>query len=72
MTKPWHMGTYLRVLSETYPMNTITTGLRWFTKIFASLCFGQKYSLIALEGFSSHSGILIVYSIGKTRDINPR
>ena len=34
--KPWHMGTYLRVLNESYPMNTNVTGLRWLSKIFAS------------------------------------
>ena len=39
--KPWHMGTHLRVLSESYPMNTNMTGFKWFSKIFASLCFGQ-------------------------------
>ena len=32
--KPWHMGTH--------PMNTNMTGFRWFSKIFASQCFGRK------------------------------
>ena len=27
---------------ESYPMNTNMTWFRWFSKIFASLCFGQK------------------------------
>ena len=27
LLKPWHMGTHLRVLSESYPMNTNMTGL---------------------------------------------
>ena len=40
--KPWQMGTHLRVLSKSYPMNTNMTGFRWFSKIFVSLCFGQK------------------------------
>ena len=40
--KPWHTVTHLRVLSESYPMNTNTTGLRWSIKFFASLCFGRK------------------------------
>ena len=31
--KPWHVGTHLRVLSESYPMNTNVTGFRWFSKI---------------------------------------
>ena len=34
--KPWHMGTHLRVLSDSYPMNTNMTGFRWFSKIFVS------------------------------------
>ena len=40
--KPWHMGTHLKVLSETFPMNTNMTGFRWFSKLFASLCVGRK------------------------------
>ena len=32
----WHVGTHLRVLSESYPMNTNMTGFRWFSKCFAS------------------------------------
>ena len=33
--KPWHMGTHLRVLSESYPINTNMTGFRWFSYFFA-------------------------------------
>ena len=40
--KPWHMGTHLRVLGESFPMNTNMTGFRWFSKILSSLCFGWK------------------------------
>ena len=29
--KPWHMGTHLRVLSESYPMNFNMAGFRWFS-----------------------------------------
>ena len=36
------MGSYLRVLSKSYPMNTNMTGYRCFTKIFAFACFGRK------------------------------
>ena len=32
--KPWHMGTHLRVLSESYPMNINMIGFRWFSKVF--------------------------------------
>ena len=35
--KPWHMGTHLRVLTESYPMNTNMTRFRRFAKIFVSL-----------------------------------
>ena len=44
--KPWHMGSesHLRLLSESYVMNTNMLSCRWFSKIFASLCFGWKYS----------------------------
>ena len=38
--KPWHMGTHLRVLIESYPMNTNMAGFKCFSKFFASLCFG--------------------------------
>ena len=34
--KPWHMGTHLRVLIESYPMNTNMTRFRWFWQVFAS------------------------------------
>ena len=40
--KPWHMGTHMKVLSVSYPMNTNMTGFRWFSKIFASLYLGRK------------------------------
>ena len=39
--KTWYMGTHLRVLRESYPMNTIMIGFRWFSKVIASLCFGR-------------------------------
>ena len=34
--KPWQMGTHLRVLSESFPMNTNTTGLLHFPRIYLS------------------------------------
>ena len=37
LLKPWQMGTHLRVLGESFPMNTNMTGLRWFSEIFAFL-----------------------------------
>ena len=32
------MGTHLRELIESYPMNTNMTGFRWLSKVVASLC----------------------------------
>ena len=40
--KPWQMGTHLRVLSESFPMNTNMTGFRWFLKIFGLVRFVRK------------------------------
>ena len=40
--KPWQMGTHLTVLNESYLMNTNMIWFRWFSEIFASLCFGWK------------------------------
>ena len=42
LVKPWNMGTHLRALNKSFPMNTNMTGIRWFSKIFASMCFGRK------------------------------
>ena len=36
--KPWHMATHLRVLSQSYPMNTNMTCFGWFSKFLALLC----------------------------------
>ena len=41
-SKPWQMGAYLRVLSESFLMSTNMTGFRCFSKIFAYVCFGGK------------------------------
>ena len=41
--KPWHNGTHLRVLSESYLMNTNMTGFRWFSNNIASLCYEKKW-----------------------------
>ena len=40
--EPCWIGTHLRVLSESYSMNTNMTGFRRFSKIFPSYCFGRK------------------------------
>ena len=33
------MGTHMRILGESFPMSTNMTEFRWFSKIFATLCF---------------------------------
>ena len=49
MQKSWKitetLGTHMRVLGESYLVNTNMTGFKWFTKIFALLCFWGKYKL---------------------------
>ena len=40
--KTLHLGTHLRVLSESYPININVIRFRWFSKFLASLCFGRK------------------------------
>ena len=48
--KPWQMGTHQRVLSESCPMNTNMTGLRWFSKICILVLRTKVAS--ALEGLT--------------------
>ena len=43
--KPWHMGTHLRVLSESYQMNTNMTGFRWVFEKSLPACTMDKSSL---------------------------
>ena len=43
------MGTHLRVLSKSYPMNTNMTGFRWLSKI----CILWTKVASALEGLSA-------------------
>ena len=45
------MGTHLRVLSESFLMNTNMAGFRWFSKIVASLHLDES-SLTAVEGLN--------------------
>ena len=47
LPNPWHMGTHLSILSESFPMNTKMAGFQWFSKDFASLCVA-----LALEGLT--------------------
>ena len=54
--KPWHMGTHLSVLSESYQMNTNKTGFRLFSKIFTALCFVQGLSQQGVQVSFWHPG----------------
>ena len=47
--KAWHMGTHLRVLSESYPMNTNMTGFRLFSQKFIPVLWIK----VAFEGLSA-------------------
>ena len=47
--KPWHMGTHMRVLSESYPINTNMTGFKWFLKTIWVLVLWTKVTS-ALKG----------------------
>ena len=40
LLKPRKMGTHMKDLGESFPMNTNMTGFRRFSISFASLCFG--------------------------------
>ena len=55
MTKPWHLGTHLRVLSKSYTLSTDMTGFKWFSKIFASLCFGK---MLSHQGLINKKGLI--------------
>ena len=43
-----HMGTHLKVLNKSYPMNTNMTGFRWFSKRFCILVLWTKVAFRAL------------------------
>ena len=48
------MFTHLRVVSESYLMNTNMTGFGWLSKTFASVCFGRKLELSsAFQGLAT-------------------
>ena len=45
LLKPWHMGTHLRVLSESYPMKPTCQGLDGFQKKSLHPCSLDESSL---------------------------
>ena len=52
------MGTNLRVLNKSYPINNNMTELRWFSKIYLYLVLWTKVTL-ALEGLYFGTIVLI-------------
>ena len=49
------MGTHLKVLSESYPMNTNMTVFGWFFKDFYVLVLWTKVTASAVEGLNMHN-----------------
>ena len=49
--KHWHMGTHLRVLSESFPMNTNITGFRCFSKTLHPYASDESSLSIARVNF---------------------
>ena len=58
------MGTHLRVLNESYPMNTNMTGLRCFSKIYA---LGESSLSIERVKLMDTSVVLAVHSLREDR-----
>ena len=56
------MGAHLRVVSESYPMNTNMTGFRCFSKIVSSLCLQLAKIASALEGLVFAFSVLAICS----------
>ena len=57
-------GTWLRVLSESYPMNTNTTGFGCLSKTFAFFCLKNESSLsITLLMLGLLSFIILIYTL---------
>ena len=61
--KPLHMGTHLRALSESYPMNTNMTGFRWLSKNVASLCCSLRIENVERIGESQPFSFITFISI---------
>ena len=63
--KPWHMGTHLRILGESYLMNTNVKRFRWFKKSLhpcaldvSSLNIGRVKILFAFNTYISDTEIV--------------
>ena len=69
----WSPGTWIliSVLSETYPMNNSKTGFKWFSKIFASLCYYRDFmvELFAKTSMAHHLLMTCLLVSGKRASI---
>ena len=48
--KPWHMATHLRLLSESFPINTNLVGFRWFSRNLFVLVLWAKVASALKRG----------------------
>ena len=62
--KPWHMGTPLRVLSKSYPMNTNMVEFRWFSKYLCPCALDESSLSIGGVNIDVHS-----FSFPRTRRV---
>ena len=67
LRKPWHMGTHLRVLNESFPMNTKMTGFRWFSKTLHPCALDENnLSIGRVKVNISISGVLCTSDLGES------
>ena len=65
------MSSHLKELSESYPISTNMAGFRWFSKTFASLCFGKVKSLrFTYERTICKQVLLFVFSLHQNIDLH--
>ena len=74
LLEPWHVGTYLVVLSESYAMNTNMIGFIWFSK-FLKMCVLVLWAKVdfALEGLKGDLAVghlSFILLISKELDLN--
>ena len=55
--KHWHVGTHLKVLLESYIMNTNMTGFRWYTKIWNPFEIFEPFEkVVGVPGYTEFRG----------------
>ena len=58
LLKPWHVDTHLKVLSESFPMNTNMTGFRRFQKLLRP-CASDESSLSTGRVNTNYSMVIV-------------